>query len=131
MRVALLTNDLALSWQIESVLKDATHTCALFSTIRALTTSLRHDSYDLLLLDWSAPEQGGLLFLQWIRQNVRPCPLVLIVTDSDRTAEIVAALQAGADDCLAKPIVGSLLMAKLAALLRRTGEIPSISHGRE
>ncbi|MHC5903630.1 response regulator transcription factor [Streptomyces sp. S6] len=46
---------------------------------------------------------------------------VLLMSDGDDPADLVASLEKGADDCLARPVDGSVLAARVGALLRRTG----------
>jgi DNA-binding response OmpR family regulator len=53
--------------------------------------------------------------------------LVLISQDAD--AVILAAFAAGADDVVVKPIRGSVLMARIYALMRRSRSVPAIDAG--
>ena len=45
---------------------------------------------------------------------------IIMVTSRDTADDIVAGLAAGADDYVAKPVVGGVLRARVAVLLRRT-----------
>jgi DNA-binding response OmpR family regulator len=72
---------------------------------------------DLVLLDVSLPELGGLLVLSRIRA-VTDVP-VLLLTARDRELEKARALRAGADDYMTKPFSPRELVARSEALLRR------------
>ncbi|MHA6757739.1 response regulator transcription factor [Streptacidiphilus sp. PAMC 29251] len=73
---------------------------------------------DAVILDLGLPDLDGSDALRMIR-GISQVP-VLIVTARDEDAEIVRLLNAGADDYLVKPFSGAQLIARLAAVLRRT-----------
>ncbi len=75
-------------------------------------------SYDLVLLDLNLPGTGGLDVLRGIRSK-RPDLPVVIVTGASMVEERVRALDAGADDYLAKPFAFAELAARIRAVLRR------------
>lgn len=87
-------------------------------------------SYDLLVLDINLPGLSGLEWLTRLRkaQNDIPC---LFLTARDATYHRVEGLNAGADDYLVKPFDLDELIARCAALLRRSqGRAnPVIEHG--
>ena len=72
MRVAVLEDDLPLCRQLEQMVTDSGHFCHTFASSRALITSLRRDSYDLLLLDWNLPDMSGLELLDWAHGGPAP-----------------------------------------------------------
>lgn len=120
MRVAVLEDDLPLRHQLEEIVTGAGHFCHAFGNSRALITSLRVQSYDLLLLDWNVPDMDGLELLGWARSNLSPCPPVIMITSRAENEDVVEALEAGADDYVIKPVVPRVLVARIEALLRRT-----------
>ena len=71
----------------------------------------------LVLMDISLPFFNGYYWCQKIRE-VSKVPVIFISSASDNL-NIVMALQAGADDFIAKPFDFSVLMAKIQAVLRR------------
>lgn len=75
---------------------------------------------DLILLDATLPDMSGIDVLKQLRAEpeTRNIPVVLISASTD-PALCIAALEAGADDCLIKPIEDSVLMARLRNLLRQ------------
>lgn len=86
--------------------------------------------YDLLILDWQLPSLSGLEVCRRLRQGGNQTP-ILMLTVRDTTADIVAGLDAGADDYLAKSSEPSQLLARVRALLRRraTGADPVLRWG--
>lgn len=131
MRLAVLEDDPSLSDLIEAVLESAGHTVHLFRDCRSLKVALRQESFDLLLLDWHLPDSEGVEVLAWAREHCDPCPPVIMVTSRSQDSDIVTALEAGADDYITKPIVPQVVLARVAALLRRTYQSSSGTQERE
>jgi DNA-binding response OmpR family regulator len=91
----------------------------LFSRGRPLLNRLAHESFDVIILDWMVPDLSGYDVLRTIRsQTVSDTP-VLFLTHRDAEADVVAALEAGADDFLVKPARERELLARIKALGRR------------
>jgi two-component system response regulator MprA len=79
------------------------------------------DPYDAVVLDVSMPRVDGLEVCRRMRSGGDRTP-VLMLTARGEIDDRVAGLDAGADDYLVKPFALRELMARLRALLRRTGE---------
>jgi two-component system response regulator PhoP len=75
---------------------------------------------DIAIIDLGLPGRDGLSLIQSLRRQDRHYP-VLILTARDRWQDKVDALEAGADDYLTKPFHIQELLARIRALLRRTG----------
>src|SRR5580658_4225555 len=84
--------------------------------IRMLAT----DPPDAVILDVLMPGLDGLEVCRRMRAVSDRTP-VLMLTARTQVSERVAGLEAGADDYLAKPFAHEELIARLRALLRRTG----------
>src|SRR5271157_4901694 len=74
--------------------------------------------YDLVILDLMLPKLDGLSVLRRMRGEGSGVP-VLILTARDEKESIVALLNAGADDYIAKPFDLGELLARAKALIRR------------
>ena len=75
---------------------------------------------DLAIVDLGLPGKDGLSLIQDVRKKKLQYP-VLILTARDTWQDKVDGLEAGADDYLTKPFHMEELMARVRALLRRTG----------
>jgi len=80
--------------------------------------------YDLILLDLTLPQKGGLEVLHSLRQRGHKMP-VLILTARSAVTSRVSGLDLGADDYLVKPFAIAELTARVRALLRRGGSGPT------
>lgn len=82
--------------------------------IEMATTGL----YDIIILDRVLPGRTGITFLKKLR-NLKINTPILFLTPKDTPKYRVEALDAGADDSLAKPFFTGELLARLRALTRR------------
>jgi two-component system OmpR family response regulator len=78
------------------------------------------EDYDLIVLDLGLPSLDGLAVLKRWRANGREAP-VLVLTARGAWTERVEGIDAGADDYLPKPFRMEELVARLRAIIRRSG----------
>jgi DNA-binding response OmpR family regulator len=79
------------------------------------------DIYDLVILDIMMPKCDGMQVLQEIRRAGMAVP-ILMLTARGEVDDRIQGLDAGADDYLAKPFSMSELLARIRAMLRRSGK---------
>jgi DNA-binding response OmpR family regulator len=87
--------------------------------------AFREHDVDLVLLDLRLPDISGFDVCRLIRaESIVP---IIIITAQTDTYDMVAGLEAGADDYVTKPVVPKELAARIRALLRRVHlhEIPT------
>jgi two-component system phosphate regulon response regulator PhoB len=75
---------------------------------------------DLVLLDWVLPDASGVGFARRLRadQRTRDIPIIML-TSRAQEGDLVAGLEAGADDYITKPFSPRELLARVKAQLRR------------
>ena len=77
---------------------------------------------DLIILDWMLPDGEGPDVIPKIRQETR-APILMLTARSELVDKLTG-FEAGADDYLTKPFDMMELIARIKALLRRTGATP-------
>jgi two-component system response regulator MprA len=82
--------------------------------------AITNDRPDAVILDVMMPRMDGLEVCRQLRSTGDDLP-ILVLTARDSVSERVGGLDAGADDYLPKPFALEELLARLRALLRRTG----------
>lgn len=88
--------------------------------------AFRRTEPDLVLLDLRLPDIGGFEVCRAIRaESIVP---IIIVTAQTDTYDLVAGLEAGADDYVTKPVVPKELAARIRAALRRVQLHEHASH---
>jgi DNA-binding response OmpR family regulator len=85
---------------------------------QALRLSLTEE-FDLLLLDLGLPEREGFHVLQDLRSRGKTVPVLVLTGRGER--DVVACLEAGADDFMRKPFRLEELIARVRARLRTKG----------
>jgi two-component system copper resistance phosphate regulon response regulator CusR len=80
------------------------------------------NTYDLIILDVMIPGGDGFAVCKQIRKTGNRVP-ILMLTALDGVEDRITGLDVGADDYLAKPFAFRELLARLRALLRRSGEL--------
>ena len=116
--VLIVDDDAALSEMLQIVLRqEGFDTVRAASGDAALSEFHRHRP-DLVLLDLMLPGMGGVDVCKQLRQQ-SGVPIVMLTAKSD-TADVVAGLEAGADDYVAKPFKTKELIARIRTRLRRS-----------
>ena len=85
----------------------------------AIDVCLR-EAPDLIVLDLGLPDRDGYHVLEQIRERGCPAP-VLILSARGLESDKVKGFRLGADDYVTKPFGVMELLARISALLRRTG----------
>ena len=121
MRLLVIEDDPTVAESIELMVRS--------EGMEAQTTDLGQDGldlgsvflYDLILLDLNLPDMSGFDVLRSLRLGKIKTP-VLILSGLNGTEHKVKGLGLGADDYLTKPFQSDELIARIRAILRRSGD---------
>jgi DNA-binding response OmpR family regulator len=101
-------------------LKSEVHTVLLCDSVDKAVTLVENQKIDLFIIDWMLPGvMSGLEFTKKLRsqKQYRDTPIIMI-TALTQPDNIVAALDAGADDYITKPFDLNVLQARVRVQLR-------------
>lgn len=120
MRVVLADDDPVMQRLLRGALERRGHDVVVTSDGEAAWTAIATDPPPLAMLDWNMPVVDGLEVCRRARasQATRDT-FLLVVTGRDTPEDLQAALEAGADDYMMKPLDPAQLMARLAIAERR------------
>lgn len=90
---------------------------------------VRREAIDLVLLDLRLPDISGFDVCRLIR-TTSFVPIIMVTAQTD-THDMVAGLEAGADDYVTKPVVIKELAARIRATLRRSQLVAATSPPHE
>jgi two-component system, OmpR family, alkaline phosphatase synthesis response regulator PhoP len=88
---------------------------------RVALEKIKHQSFDLVILDQMIPLVSGIELLKSIRDNkdTKDLPVLMLTAKNDE-ADVVQALNFGADDYITKPFRVHEMIARVKSILRRT-----------
>lgn len=116
-RILVIDDDAALSEMLQMVLRQEGFETVRCATGDAALHEFRQSRPDLILLDLNLPGRDGVSVCRDIRAE-SGVPIIMLTAKSD-TADVVAGLEAGADDYVPKPFSAKELIARIRTRLRR------------
>lgn len=123
-RVLIVEDEPALADSIRYGLEREGYECTVLGDGSRAVDFVRSWRPDLVLLDLMLPGMPGTDVCREIR-TTGPVPIVM-VTAKDTEADKVIGLELGADDYITKPFSMRELIARVRAVIRRTGVVPEI-----
>ena len=120
MRILVVDDDRAVRESLRRSLSFNGYTVDLAEDGVEALDAIANERPDALVLDVMMPRLDGLEVCRQLRSTGDDLP-ILVLTARDSVSERVSGLDAGADDYLPKPFALEELLARLRALLRRTG----------
>lgn len=125
-RILIVDDEVAVRRFLRHLLEGAGYTVEQASTGAEALEAVKASHPEAILLDLRLPDISGLEVLSVLRQWSRTPVIMLSVQNQE--SDIVAALDAGADDYLSKPFGSAELLARLRSALRRA--VPAANEER-
>ncbi len=122
-RVLIVEDDETIREAVSAALGGAGYEVRAVVDGRDLEAALAGFRPDVVLVDVMLPGRNGFALLEVVRSHTDAG--VLMLTARDGVADRLRGLDSGADDYIVKPFVLAELVARVAAVLRRLGRIPS------
>jgi two-component system copper resistance phosphate regulon response regulator CusR len=130
MRLLLVEDDTRIARFVAKGLREQAYAVDIAATGDEALYQADINSYDLVILDLMIPGRDGFEVCRELRKSGKRMP-ILMLTARDAVEDRISGLDHGADDYLTKPFEFRELLARLRALLRRSGELraPQITVG--
>lgn len=122
MRILLVEDDSRIANFVAKGLREQSYAVDVATNGQDALYQASINTYDLIVLDILIPGPDGFEVCRQIRKSGLRMP-ILMLTAKDAVDDRIRGLDSGADDYLTKPFVFGELLARLRALLRRSGEL--------
>lgn len=116
-RILVVDDDPDISEMVAILLESEGYEVVVAATGTAALPTFRAEYPDLVLLDVMLPGMSGVEVARQIRQE-SDVPIIMMSALTD-SVDVVAGLEAGADDYVTKPFENDVLIARIKARLRR------------
>lgn len=120
--VLIVDDEFAIRDMLRMALEIAEYRCIEAENIQDAYTLIVDERPDIILLDWMLPGGSGLELLRRLKrdENTEEVPVIMLTAKTTED-NVIQGLDVGADDYLTKPFAPRELIARIRALLRRSG----------
>ncbi len=118
-KIMIIEDDEKLRTQLEDFLSHHGYLIEKIVKFESAVEEITKSEPDLVLLDIQLPHTDGEFILQQLRK-VSEVPVIMI-TSKDNAMDELLSMNYGADDYVTKPFHIQILLAKIAAILKRVG----------
>ena len=118
-QIMIIEDDPAIREELTLLLENEGYTPLVITRFTDIPAQAAQEHPDLILLDIGLPGKDGFSLCAALRKVV-PAPIIF-VTSRDAGADEVRALSLGGDDYITKPYSVPVLLARIKAVLRRSG----------
>lgn len=118
MNILIIEDDAAIRQEVKQLLENALYQVQVLTEFHHIIEDVMEIQPDLILLDVNLPQESGFTICQKIREK-SDIPIIFLTSRTDSMDELNGMLQGG-DAYITKPFQPPLLLAHIAAVLKRT-----------
>ena len=118
MKIFIVEDEPEIRLELKALLENALYQTQTTESFESLADQILEAEPDLVLLDWNLPGENG----DWVLSKVRArssVPVIFLTSRTDAMDELSGMLN-GADDYITKPFQPPILLARIAAVLKRS-----------
>lgn len=117
-KILIIEDETSIRRELKILLENAMYQVETLETFQNIATQAEQKKPDLILLDVNLPECSGFDVCLKLRERI-DIPIIFLTSRTDVTDELNGMLKGG-DDYITKPYQPSILLARIAAVLKRT-----------
>ena len=131
MHILIVEDDAAIRQELKQLLENALYQATALDVFEDVAAEILKTDPDIVLLDLNLPAESGFDICTKVRA-VSEVPIIFLTSRTDSMDELTGMLRGG-DDYITKPFQPPILLARIAAVLKRArkdtkGEALKISH---
>jgi PAS domain S-box-containing protein len=120
MKTLVVSRDSAARMFIEDVLRSFGYTAEILRDAEEAWASYQREAPALAIVDLTLPQQAGLELCRRMRASAQgPSGIILALAAGSRTSDLQAAVDAGVDDYVWRPIDGQIVRLRLTVAAQR------------
>lgn len=118
MKIFIVEDEPEIRLELKALLENALYQTQTTESFESLADQILEAEPDLVLLDWNLPGENG----DWVLSKVRARSSVSVIFLTSRTDAMdeLSGMLKGADDYITKPFQPPILLARIAAVLKRS-----------
>lgn len=124
LKILVVEDEDAIREMLVMVLEQATLQVEAVASAEQALQALAENQVDLMLLDWMLPGISGVELARRLKKDLsyKDLPIILLTARGEEEDKI-RGLEIGADDYVTKPFSPKELMARIKAVMRRSGKL--------
>jgi two-component system, chemotaxis family, protein-glutamate methylesterase/glutaminase len=129
--ILIAEDDSTSAFILEAILKREGHQVMVAPDGEMAFQTMQKHRFDVLFTDWMMPKMDGLALIRRVRETIKPCPAIMMLTSISEPSAIEHSLQSGADDYLVKPYMPQdilIALNKLLAIQAETAAAPALEN---
>lgn len=119
-RILIVEDDQQLCQELAELLNNAGYETAFVEDFSRTQETMEECAADLILLDINIPGQNGEMLLKNLRK-ISEVPVIMLTSRNTEVDEVLS-MSYGADDYITKPYNPTILLLRVAAILKRAGQ---------